>query len=259
MLKIEQYGGYGGYGGGIGGGFNSEASGWLLHLKKTFYGGSYGALQTNGHRRQGRYRRQVIRVPGQGQGQVRQVRQRLPTPEPDTLERVYIQSSGQEIIEEITEIPTTPPPQVHEKTIVEPSGPPQVIRKVIRVPPRSGGYSQGGYAQQGGYSGSGSFGTIGQAQANYGGYGSYGSGSGGYEQYGPGYTQNYAQQVVPSYSSGHTIQSYAPSNFGQGQQLYGGYPQYGGQQQTSSFYGYQQQQRHVQPPVGVSPAFCFYV
>jgi hypothetical protein len=50
-------------------------------------GGSFGSA-VSGERRQGRHRRQVIRLPDQPQGQVRQVRHRLPTPEPDTLERV---------------------------------------------------------------------------------------------------------------------------------------------------------------------------
>ena len=50
-------------------------------------GGSLGSV-ASGERRQGRHRRQVIRLPDQPQGQVRQVRRRLPTPEPDTLERV---------------------------------------------------------------------------------------------------------------------------------------------------------------------------
>lgn len=47
---------------------------------------SFGSV-VSGQRRQGRYQKQVIRLPDQ-QGQVRQVRRRLPTPEPDTLERV---------------------------------------------------------------------------------------------------------------------------------------------------------------------------
>jgi hypothetical protein len=52
-------------------------------------GGSLGSI-ASGERRQGRYRRQVIRLPDQAQGQVRQVRRRLPTPEPDTLERMLV-------------------------------------------------------------------------------------------------------------------------------------------------------------------------
>ena len=57
-------------------------------------GGSYAAggdsfsTAVTGQRRQGRYKKEVIRLPDQAQGQVRQVRRRLPTPEPDTLERV---------------------------------------------------------------------------------------------------------------------------------------------------------------------------
>jgi hypothetical protein len=41
-----------------------------------------------GERRAGRHRKEVIRLPDQAQAQVRQVRRRVPTPEPDTLERV---------------------------------------------------------------------------------------------------------------------------------------------------------------------------
>jgi hypothetical protein len=50
-------------------------------------GDSFGSI-TSGQRRQGRYQKQVIRLPDQSQGTVRQVRRRLLTPEPDTLERV---------------------------------------------------------------------------------------------------------------------------------------------------------------------------
>lgn len=49
--------------------------------------GSVGSSVST-QRRQGRVRQQVIRLPDQAQGQVRQVRHRMPTPEPDTLERV---------------------------------------------------------------------------------------------------------------------------------------------------------------------------
>ncbi|CAF0867270.1 unnamed protein product [Rotaria sordida] len=105
------------------------------------YGGGSFESGFSGPRRHGRYRRQVIRLPEAIPGCVRQVRHRLLTPEPDVLDRVYIQRQGGDIIEEITEVPTTPPPRVQERTVVEPSGPPQVVRKVIRVPPRSGGYS----------------------------------------------------------------------------------------------------------------------
>lgn len=49
--------------------------------------GSFGSTPT-GERRKGRHRKEVIRCPPQNQGPTRQVRRRLPTPEPDTLERV---------------------------------------------------------------------------------------------------------------------------------------------------------------------------
>lgn len=114
----------------------------------------------------------------------------------------YIQRTAAECIEEITEIPTTPPPRLQERTVVEPAGPPQVVKRVVRVPPR-GNY---GPAQQpnppagcGGapeLQGAGSYGNIQQASngslqpsgASYSGgdYGgasssvSYGSASGAY-------------------------------------------------------------------------------
>jgi clumping factor A len=50
-------------------------------------GGSSGSF-SSGQRRQGRHKREVIRLPDQAQGQVRRVCHRMPTPEPDTLERV---------------------------------------------------------------------------------------------------------------------------------------------------------------------------
>ena len=49
--------------------------------------GSVGSF-SSGPRRQGQHRKQVIRLPDQPVSQPRQVRVRLPTPEPDTLERV---------------------------------------------------------------------------------------------------------------------------------------------------------------------------
>ncbi len=52
-------------------------------------GGSFGSLPT-GERRPGRHRKEVIRCPEQQRGPTRQVRRRLPTPEPDILERVYV-------------------------------------------------------------------------------------------------------------------------------------------------------------------------
>jgi hypothetical protein len=58
----------------------------------------------------------------------------------------YIQRTAGEVVEEITEIPTTPPPRIQERTVVEPAGPPQIVKRTIRVPPRGGAY--GGYQPQ---------------------------------------------------------------------------------------------------------------
>lgn len=50
-------------------------------------GASFGSV-ASGPRRKGRTYRETIRLPDQGAANCRQVRRRLPTPEPDTLERV---------------------------------------------------------------------------------------------------------------------------------------------------------------------------
>ena len=50
--------------------------------------GSYFGSTSTVSRRPGRRRQQVIRLPDQGQGSIRQRCYRMPTPEPDTLERV---------------------------------------------------------------------------------------------------------------------------------------------------------------------------
>ena len=86
------------------------------------------------HRRQGRFRQQTIRLPDEPPRR-KEVRQRLLTPEPDLLERLLIRRQGQDVIEEIIEEPFTPPPRIEEKIVYEESGPPQVTRKVVRVPP----------------------------------------------------------------------------------------------------------------------------
>jgi len=200
--------------------------------------GSQGSF-VSGERRQGRFRRQVIRLPDQGQGQVRQVRQRLPTPEPDTIERVYIQRTAAEIVEEITEIPMTPPPQIKERTVVEPAGPAQVVKRVIRVPPRGGQYQQ---QQQQQY-------QQGQVQTNIQGS----SVSVGHESF----TQN--QQVngvfnYPQQQQHQQQQPFVP------QVNSGVYP---GQATTFPYpvnnTGAAFPSQPVQPPVGCHPAFCFYV
>ena len=109
---------------------------------------------------------------------------------------------------------------MQERTVVEPAGPPQVIKKVIRVPPRGGGYQI--QSQQGAASSllsAGSYGNVQQASvpyqqfsgvaaSNYGGFGSggigYGSVGGGYGSFGGGFQQQQQQQAFgfpsqPSY------------------------------------------------------------
>ncbi|CAF0722049.1 unnamed protein product [Adineta ricciae] len=135
-------------------------------------GNPCGSAPVEGPRRPGRHQKQVIRLPDQPQGPTRQVRRRLPTPEPDTLERVYIQRVAGEVVEEITEIPTTPPPIVQERTVCEPAGPPKVVKRVIRVPPRGNNCQQaGGFVGNAGQSANllsaSSYGSVQQASGSF--------------------------------------------------------------------------------------------
>lgn len=62
--------------------------------------------------------RQVIRVPGPA-GKVKQVVKRLPTPQPDIIEKLTVLQPQQDVINVITERPFTPPPQIVERRIIE--------------------------------------------------------------------------------------------------------------------------------------------
>ncbi|CAF1607045.1 unnamed protein product [Adineta ricciae] len=134
-------------------------------------GNPCGGTPVEGPRRPGRHQKQVIRLPDQPQGPTRQVRRRLPTPEPDTLERVYVQRVAGEVIEEITEVPTTPPPIVQERTVCEPAGPPKVVKRVVRVPPRGNNCQQGGFVGNAGQSANllsaSSYGSVQQASGSF--------------------------------------------------------------------------------------------
>ncbi|KAI0988082.1 hypothetical protein GJ496_004605 [Pomphorhynchus laevis] len=90
-----------------------------------------------GARRKGRFRRQAIRLPD-APPVTQQCRRRLPTPEADVLERVYIRRIPCKIIEEIIEEPMTPPPKVVERFINQPPRQNRYVRRVIKVPPRGG-------------------------------------------------------------------------------------------------------------------------
>ena len=133
--------------------YGTNGGGGAAHDASNKYGKSYHGNEVGYNKsgdvyhnqpRQGRIRREAIRLPDQPDV-VRQVRHRVSTPEPDILERIYIRRQLNEVVEEIIEEPTTPPPRLHERTIIEPSGPPKIVRKVIRVPPRSHEYQ---YQQQ---------------------------------------------------------------------------------------------------------------
>jgi len=162
-----------------------------------------------------------------------------------------------EVVEEITEIPTTPPPRVTERTVVEPAGPPQVVKKVIRVPPRGGSYSA---SQQQGVSvasnadqannllGAGSYGNVQQATSSYQQFGGPTSAVGTGAFYAGGYSG--AEANAGGYGSVGGGYGSAAGGFGS----YGG----GFQQQGSGFGQFPSQR--VPPPPGIPPnATCFYV
>jgi len=238
-------------------GGNAGTYGAFCSYAGSYYGGEAGYEKSGDiyqQRRQGRIRREQIRLPDQP-GAVRQVRHRLPTPEPDILERVYIRRQPNEVVEEIIEEPTTPPPRVQERTVVEPAGPPQVVRKVIRVPARSQGYQ---YQQQQTLN---QYGSASGVNAPAAGGGAYGA---GYGQTGQGYSSN-----INYYNSSSSIASQQ-----QGQQGYGqtGYERYQGTQQLAAGAQFGYNAPHAQglantgmyPPQPVAPppgipqnAFCF--
>lgn len=152
----------------------------------------------------------------------------------------YIQRTANEIVEEITEIPTTPPPRIQERTVVEPAGPPQVVKRTIRVPPRSGGF--GGYQQQQqqGASFQSASSNVGSANIN-----SFPLPTSSYQQAGANYSGGYSAGAIPA----------ATSAFGS---IGGGYQQPAPQAPIVFSVGGAGSSQPL-PPAGCQPAFCFYV
>jgi hypothetical protein len=86
-------------------------------------------------RRQPVLRRQVIKVPGPV-GRIQQVVRRLPTPQPDLIERVYVVKPQRDVVNLLIERPGTPPPQVQERKVVGRAHRPVINQQVVRVAPR---------------------------------------------------------------------------------------------------------------------------
>lgn len=87
-------------------------------------------------RRQPVLRRQIIKVPGPG-GRVQQVVRRLPTPQPDLIERVYVVKPQRDVVNLLIERPGTPAPQVQERRVVGRPHRPVIHQQVVRVAPRT--------------------------------------------------------------------------------------------------------------------------
>jgi hypothetical protein len=174
----------------------------------------------------------------------------------------YVQRVGNEVVEEITEIPTTPPPRIQERTVVEPAGPPQVIKRVIRVPPRGGGYQL--QSQQGASFVS----NVGQVSSNLLSAGSYGNvqqASGGYQQYGGAVSTGYSGYGSVGGGYGSVGGGYGAVGGGYGS-YGGGYGSYGGGYGSvgggygSVGGGYGGYPSPAPVPYGLPPnANCFYV
>jgi hypothetical protein len=184
----------------------------------------------------------------------------------NVLQYSYMQRTGGEVVEEITEIPTTPPPRIQERTVVEPAGPPQIIKKVIRVPPRGGSYGNSQQLGVGVVPSAGSFSSIQQAASGYQQHDSVTSATAGGASYQGGYagaaTGGGYESVGGAYGSvgggyGSVGGGYGAVGGGYGA-VGGGYGSVGGgfQQQSSGFGGL--------TPLGPAPqlipgANCFYV
>ena len=93
-------------------------------------------LVTIGQRRAPVLRRQIIRVPGPA-GRVQQVVRRLPTPQPDVIERVVVSKPQRDVINLLIERPGTPPPQVQERRVVARAHKPTITQQIVRVAPRT--------------------------------------------------------------------------------------------------------------------------
>jgi hypothetical protein len=81
-------------------------------------------------------RRQVIKVPGPA-GRVQQVVRRIPTPQPDVIEKVYVVKPQRDVVNLVIERPGTPPPQIKETREVEPPHRPVITQQVVKVAPRT--------------------------------------------------------------------------------------------------------------------------
>ena len=81
-------------------------------------------------------RRQVIKVPGPA-GRVQQVVRRIPTPQPDVIEKVYVVKPQRDVVNLVIERPGTPPPQIKETREVEPAHRPVITQQVVKVAPRT--------------------------------------------------------------------------------------------------------------------------
>jgi len=79
--------------------------------------------------------KEVAKVPG-APGQVHEVVRRLPTPTADLYDKTIIEQPGQDVVNVVYERPSTPPPNVVERRLVEAPPPAQVNCFERRVPHR---------------------------------------------------------------------------------------------------------------------------
>jgi hypothetical protein len=169
-----------------------------------------------GQRRAPVLRRQIIKVPGPA-GRVQQVVRRIPTPQPDVIEKVIVSKPQRDVINLLIERPATPPPTIQEKRIQARPHKPAITQQVVRVAPRTVQQPVAQSVQQVQYQPIAVQPVAVQPVSVYPGYGSYGS-FGSYDS-----SPSYAGYGQPAYSAAQPAYSGAQLAYSGAQPAYSGY------------------------------------
>ena len=106
--------------------------------------------QTIRHKKESALYRQVITVPGPP-GRMLTAYRRLPTPEPDVLQRVYVVKPQRDVIDLVIQCPSSPAAHLTERTIYSRPHRPVIIPRIVQQQLGSTqftNYSNLGYGQQ---------------------------------------------------------------------------------------------------------------
>ena len=94
--------------------------------------------QSIGHKKESALYRQVITVPGPP-GRVLTAYRRLPIPQPDVLQRIYVVKPQRDVIDLVIQSPGSPAAHLTEKTIYSRPHKPVIIPRIIQQQPLTGG------------------------------------------------------------------------------------------------------------------------